>query len=253
MGLALLSEAPLSSELLHFTEIVDKLDAPDKILDALHEAVRGACHLAVLGAAMLPMKMGDVDSLELGKTVFLHRSVPKEFWNEYVELARRHLPAPGTLAYLSMSPFSMSEAMKRLELLGSDRWPVELALKYGQRDRLTCPVGGRWVVVYWSKKTLCLRPEERALLFMGASFAAIQLQRLVDPYVKRVGKGSSLTPRELAVLRLLSNGKRVREIASLLALGEETVRSHIKKAQIKLGVADRTHAVVQAVRLRLIP
>jgi DNA-binding NarL/FixJ family response regulator len=55
------------------------------------------------------------------------------------------------------------------------------------------------------------------------------------------------------VLRLLSNGTRVREIAELLKLGEETVRSHIKKAQTKLGVRDRTHAVVQAVRLRLIP
>ena len=87
---------------------------------------------------------------------------------------------------------------------------------------------------YWSKKVLCLTPEDRALLFMGASFAAIRLQRLIDPYVKRLGTGSSLTPRELAALRLLSNGKRVREIASLLDLGEETVRSHIKKAQSKL-------------------
>ena len=55
------------------------------------------------------------------------------------------------------------------------------------------------------------------------------------------------------MLRLLSNGKRLREIARLLDLGEETVRSHIKKAQSKLGVHDRTHAVAQAVRLRLIP
>ena len=82
------------------------------------------------------------------------------------------------------------------------------------------------------------------------TFAAIRLQRLVDPYV---GTGSSLTARELAVLRLLSNGKRAREIAGLLDLCEETVRSHIKKAQSKLGVRDRTHAVVQAVRLRLNP
>ena len=197
--------------------------------------------------------MGDVDSLELGKTVFLHRSVPKGFWDEFLELARRHLPAPGMLGYLALGPYTMSEAMKRLELSGTDRWPIELALKYGQRDRLLCPVGGRWVVVYWSKKVLCLTPEDRALLFMGASFAAIRLQRLIDPYVKRLGTGSSLTPRELAVLRLLSNGKRVREIARLLDLGEETVRSHTKKAQSKLGVHDRTHAVVQAVRLRLIP
>jgi hypothetical protein len=29
------------------------------------------------------------------------------------------------------------------------------------------------------------------LPFMGASFAAIRLQRLIDPYVKRLGKGAS--------------------------------------------------------------
>ena len=86
---------------------------------------------------------------------------------------------------------------------------------------------------------LHLTPQERALLFMGASFAAIRLQRLIDPYIMRLGRGSSLTPRELAVLRHLSNGKRVREIARLLELGEETVRSHLKKAQAKLGVHDR--------------
>ena len=43
------------------------------------------------------------------------------------------------------------------------------------------------------------------------------------------------------------------EIAAHLGLGEETVRSHMKKAQRKLGVTDRTHAVADAIRQRLIP
>ena len=34
------SDTTLSSELLHFTDTVDKLDTPEKVLDALHEAVR---------------------------------------------------------------------------------------------------------------------------------------------------------------------------------------------------------------------
>ena len=40
MALALHSDAPLSAELLHFTNIVDRLDTPEKVLEALHEAVR---------------------------------------------------------------------------------------------------------------------------------------------------------------------------------------------------------------------
>jgi len=63
----------------------------------------------------------------------------------------------------------------------------------------------------------------------------------------------TLTPRELSVLRLASNGHRTRRIAQLLELGEETVRSHVKKAQAKLGVKDRLHAVAEALRHQLIP
>jgi hypothetical protein len=43
--------------------------------------------------------------------------------------------------------------------------------------------------------------EQRALLFTGAFFAAIHLQKTVEPSIKRIGK--ALTPRELAVLRLM--------------------------------------------------
>ncbi len=55
------------------------------------------------------------------------------------------------------------------------------------------------------------------------------------------------------MLRLASNGHRTKRIAQLLGLGEETVRSHIKKAQTKLGAKDRLHAVAEALRLQLIP
>ena len=70
----------------------------------------------------------------------------------------------------------------------------------------------------------------------------------------RIGEnGLTLTARELAVLRLFSIGKRVSEAATHLEPGEETIRSHLKKAEAKLGVHDRAHAVAQAIRLQLIP
>jgi LuxR family quorum sensing-dependent transcriptional regulator len=88
---------------------------------------------------------------------------------------------------------------------------------------------------------------------MGATFSAIRLQKLLGSQACRIGKGTALTPRELAVLRLLSVGRQISETAKLLELGEETVRTHLKKAQAKLGVHDRTHVVAQAIRRRLIP
>ena len=159
------------------------------------------------------------------------------------------------MARLALAPFTMTETMRMLEPVGLDRWPQELALKYGIRDTLTCPVGGRWVVVYWSKNVLSerLSQKARALLLMGATFAAIRLQRIIGPYTERLGKGQSLTPRELAVLRSMSIGRQIKDTAEYLSLGEETVRSHLKKAEVKLGVSNRTHAVAQAIRQRLIP
>jgi DNA-binding NarL/FixJ family response regulator len=57
-----------------------------------------------------------------------------------------------------------------------------------------------------------------------------------------------LTPREIQVLQLVSQGKRNKEIASLLDISEETVPVHLKNIFIKLNVSERTSAVNVALR-----
>ncbi len=243
----------LAADLLHFTEIVDDLDTPEAVLDTLDTITLSPCHAHVLGAALLPLNFGSTDSLVVGKTVFLHRSVPRGWWDARVELAARS-PAPSDVAArLALAPFTLSEMMKSLEPIGIDRWAVELNLKHGIRGLFGCPIGGRWIFAYWSPKAMQLQADQRALLYLGGAFATTRLQKLTPPFIGRVGKGANLTPRELSVLRSLSLGQRVAEIGKDLGLGEETVRSHVKKAQIKLGARNSTHAVTQAMRLRLIP
>lgn len=58
----------------------------------------------------------------------------------------------------------------------------------------------------------------------------------------------ALSERELEILRLVSEGKPNKAIAWLLSVSEETVKAHMKKIFAKLDVADRTHAVIVAVR-----
>ncbi|WP_328472618.1 response regulator transcription factor [Actinoplanes sp. NBC_00393] len=58
----------------------------------------------------------------------------------------------------------------------------------------------------------------------------------------------ALTDRELAVLRLLAGGYANREIAAALFLAEGTVKNHVSSVLFKLGVKDRTSAVVHALR-----
>jgi DNA-binding CsgD family transcriptional regulator len=243
----------LGSEMLHFISSIESLETPNAVLDGLQKATHSTTSLNVLGAALFPVRWGDWNGFEKLKTIFLHKSVSEEWWEQYAELTKRH-PGPSVIfSQLSLAPFTLSEIMRTLEPLGIDRWPLDLAHKYGMRDSFNCPVGGRWVVSFWSPKVLTLSQELRAILFMGATFTAIRLQKVIGPQVDRIGKGHALTARELSVLRLISLGHSMRDSASLLELGEETVRSHIKKAQAKLGVHGRSHAVAQALRLHLIP
>jgi LuxR family quorum sensing-dependent transcriptional regulator len=71
--------------------------------------------------------------------------------------------------------------------------------------------------------------------------------------IDRIGSLPKLTARELAALRMVSVGRQTGEIAKELAIGEETVRSHLKKAQAKLDACNRAHAACEALRLDLIP
>ncbi len=61
---------------------------------------------------------------------------------------------------------------------------------------------------------------------------------------------SVLTPREWEVLDLISLGKNTSEIAELLVLSGETVRSHIKNLMRKLGASSRQEAVELGARER---
>jgi DNA-binding NarL/FixJ family response regulator len=55
-----------------------------------------------------------------------------------------------------------------------------------------------------------------------------------------------LTERETEVLRLMAGGYSNREIASALAVSEGTVKNHVSSVLSKLGVRDRTRAVLKA-------
>jgi DNA-binding NarL/FixJ family response regulator len=55
----------------------------------------------------------------------------------------------------------------------------------------------------------------------------------------------ALTPRELEVLRLMAAGLSNREIGELLSMVEGTVKNHVSNILAKLGVRDRTRAVLK--------
>ena len=62
-----------------------------------------------------------------------------------------------------------------------------------------------------------------------------------------------LTPRQLAILTLVRDGLQSKEIARELNLRPDTIKNTLTIIYLKLGVTDRTSAVVQAIKQGLIP
>jgi len=69
-----------------------------------------------------------------------------------------------------------------------------------------------------------------------------------EPAFERMQPPDPLTEREVEVLRLMTGGYSNREIAGALRVAEGTVKNHVSSILSKMGVRDRTRAVLEAVR-----
>jgi len=102
------------------------------------------------------------------------------------------------------------------------------------------------------------RPDELVAAVRGAVagdtlLAPTVTRRLVEAYVRRPPPGgqvtpalASLTPRERDVFGHIAAGRSNAEIARLLYVSDETVKTHASRIFMKLDVRDRTQAVILA-------
>jgi LuxR family transcriptional regulator, maltose regulon positive regulatory protein len=67
-----------------------------------------------------------------------------------------------------------------------------------------------------------------------------------------VPRDEVLTPRQLEVLRLVSEGLTDGEIAVRLVLSKHTIHRHMQNAYARLGCSSRASAVAEANRLELL-
>ena len=90
----------------------------------------------------------------------------------------------------------------------------------------------------------CIEPviTERIMRALTASNVSFESADLPEP----------LTDREKTILRLLAGGYSNREISDLLKISDGTVKNHISSVLAKLGVRDRTRAVLKAIDLGFI-
>ncbi|HYC58527.1 MAG TPA: response regulator transcription factor [Thermoanaerobaculia bacterium] len=90
----------------------------------------------------------------------------------------------------------------------------------------------------------CIEPviTERIVRALDGSGMTFEAAALPEP----------LTDREKTMLRFLAGGYSNREISDMLKISDGTVKNHISSVLAKLGVRDRTRAVLKAIDLGLI-
>jgi hypothetical protein len=59
----------------------------------------------------------------LGRDMFLHRAVPKGWWDEYSVIVRREFDPGILMARSSIMAFTWTETRRMLNPIGIDRWP----------------------------------------------------------------------------------------------------------------------------------
>ena len=162
--------------------------------------------------------------------------------HEAIELYRALRPRV-TLMDLSLPDLTGVEVIKRIRMEFADAKFIVLSVYSGNEDIHACLEAG--ALAYLLKDS---EPEVLVQAIRETSAG----RRYVPPAIalllaERIAM-DTLTPRELEVIRLMSQGMSNREIAEGLQLSETTVKTHVANILDKLRVESRSHAIVEALR-----
>jgi DNA-binding NarL/FixJ family response regulator len=156
----------------------------------------------------------------------------------------------------------MARINRRMPTVNPPEMWLDLMQKYGT-DQLSIPLHvtrGRYrayVLVDsrpddWPAEDLEFARRLQPLL-IGLERQATALARGgVPPNVLGLMDEVRLTPRELAVLRVLGSGCTVQQIAHRVGMAPRTAQKHLEHIYAKLQVSDRLSAVLKAQQLGLL-
>ncbi len=177
---------------------------------------------------------------------------------EAIEAVRRLSPDVIVLD-LALAGFDGIEVIRRLR---SERWPTRVLVLTGRLDSqvvFDCIRAGADGYVGKTSGVGLITEAIETIAAGGRVFTPEQERGAVDALgrmARRVREASGiathLTSREAEILRLISKGLTMRQIAVRLSVSPRTVESHIARLYRKLGVRTRVQAVGRAASLGLV-
>jgi len=161
---------------------------------------------------------------------------------EAVDMFKKHRPDI-TLMDLRLPGMSGLEALRIIRRIDPHAKSIVLTTYEGDEDIHQALEAGAlgYVIKGMSHETLvdALRKVKSGLRFLPPPIVRSLADRTPN---------SDLSPREREVLSLMAHGKSNKEIASELGITEATVKCHVSVILLRLGVTDRTQAVIAALQ-----
>lgn len=221
---------------------VERGDAPLAIMDRLRRIVPFD-GFAVSGL--------DVEDCRVGKGIFLAASYPTDLTGRYVrEQWLRTDPLVQTLS--EQAPSARWQDLDPVHFKGRQ---VETLL--GALD--DHDVGPRMVLTFWNRGRMYgsatfsrhkrFSDDEVADL---THFAPVVHDHLSRPIIAALNARTGLTRGEMICLKLGGEGLTAEQISDASDYSTETVTTYLKSATRKLGAANRTQAIAEAVRRKII-
>ena len=157
---------------------------------------------------------------------------------------RRHRPDV-TLMDLQLPGMSGFDAIRLIRDEDSDAKIIALTMYRGEADVARALKAGAAAYLLKNARASELIDTIRVVSGGGQGVTPTAITR-------RQTEEPPLTPREEEVVQLLAKGLQTKEIAAALDISEATAQAHLKRVFVKLGVHDRTEAVLAAMRLGIV-
>ena len=232
--------------ILAFGECIAGFSEPEPLIDQFQILVQslGFAQFIISG---LPWEGFDFRHLMAGS------NVPEDWLEVYVDNDYLRDDAIARAALVNTAPFTWQAAKRKFAISARALEIAEGWEAHGCRDGITFPFldphNRMAVASIMTDRKVAIAPH---LVIILQGIMPMVYDRFWQLEAGKREQLAQLSGREVEVLKLVSGGKRLHEIAAILNVSFSTVRHHLRSASEKLGGTSLPHTVAAAIFSRQI-